>query len=510
MKQILISIFILFVIPVKSQTYQLNKNLIDRDKKDFLGCKKEVLDVEESFTFNLSTGDLAASFNDVKDEKSISPEYLEKLKDSLTKDSLNSKLLFDIGNYYDRIHDKNNSNNYYKAALEQIDVKLFESDSALFYGTRGYLKFKLGMQGYIEDAKKALNLNPNEEASLGLYLTSLLSNNNYEKAKKFTINRLNNNESFPEISILYLIIINSIEHFSKYMSMDPTYKKEISQRHFNKLIDWSSIEIYCNKLNDKQAALKLNKLKFFFNLIVKVTLFDKNESGKILFNFSENEKKQIKKLERWLVSSLKHKTLNPYTAYKCLGLINFFCFEDAEVATNYYQKAIQIFPINKKKGEFNLDEVYTNLLSIYSYLDNKTEYENLLLKKIEDPEVKSISDYINLSKFYFLENQIEKTRFYINEAEKINSHQFDIYRLKAHADFVEETDIILEGYYMNKASRLAKTDYDYYRLYLQYAIYDMFNNKPNEAFNRLSIIKKNSEDCKTCDRLITTYFKIDN
>lgn len=510
MKTLYFLILLLVGHPAKSQSYLLNNKLINHDKKDFLGCKKEILDVEESFSFNLSTGDLAASFNDIKDEKPISPEHLEKLKDCLTKDSLNSKLLFDIGNYYDRIHDKNNSNNYYKAALKHIDVKFFENDSASFYGNRGYLKFKLGMQGYIEDTEKALSLNPNKEASLGLYLTSLLSNNNFEKAKAFAINRLNNNEPFPETYIVYLILINSIEHFTKFTSIDPTYKKEISQRHFNELIDWSFIEIYCEKLNDKQAALKLNKLKFFFNLIVKVTLFDKNKNGKILFDFSKDEKKQIKKLERWLVNSLKHNTLNRYTAYKCLGLINFFCLEDAEAATNYYQKAIQVFPINKRKGEFNLDEAYTNLLSIYNYLDNKTGYENLLLKKIEDPKVKSISDYINLSKFYLLENQIEKTRFYINEAEKINPHQFDIYRLKAHADFVEETDIIMEGYYMNKASRLAKTDHDYYRLYLQGAIYDMFNNKPNEAFNRLSTIKKNRKDCKTCDRLITTYFKIDN
>jgi hypothetical protein len=159
---------------------------------------------------------------------------------------------------------------------------------------------------------------------------------------------------------------------------------------------------------------------------------------------------------------------------------------------------------------FNTDEAYTSLLFICNYFDQKTSFENVLLKKIADSNVKSISDYICLSKFYLLENQIEKTRFYINEAEKINPHQFDIYRLKAHADFVEETDIILEVFYMRKASRLAKTDDDNYRLYLQGAIYDMFNNKPNDAFNKFSIIKKNREDCETCDRLISKYFKIEN
>lgn len=509
MKTILISILLLFVIPVKSQTYLLNKNLIEMDRKDFLGCEKEVLDVEESLEFKLGTGDLAASFNDIKDEKPRSHEYLEKLKDSLTKDSLNFKFMFEIGNYYDNIEDKNNSNKYYKAALEHIDVKFFENDSASFYGTRGLVKFKLGMQGYIEDTEKALSLNPNEEASLALYPTFLISNNNYEKAKAFAINRLNNNAPFPETAILYLFIINGIEHFTEFMSMDPSYKKEISQKNFKELIDWSFIEIYCEKLNDKQVALKLNKLKFFFNLFAQVTLFDKNEKGKILFDFSDKEKKQIKELERWLVNCLKHKTLNEYTAYKCLGFIN-FCLEDAEAAIDYYQKAIQVFPKNKVKHMDNSNEAYTNLLFIYKYLDNKTGYENLLLKKIEDPKVKSISDYINLSKFYLLENQIEKTRFYINEAEKINPRQFDIYRLKAHADFVEQTDVMMEGFYMNKASRLAKTDDDYYRLYLQDAIYDMFNNKPNEAFNKLSIIKRNREDCETCERLITTYFKIEN
>jgi hypothetical protein len=501
----LISILLLFVIPVKSQTYLLNRDLIDRDRKDFLGCEKELFDFNE-IEFTLSTSDLAASFDDIKDEKPKTPEYLEKLKDSLSKDSLNSKFLFEIGNYYDRIEDKTNSNKNYKAALNHIDIKFFENDSASFYGTRGLVKFKLGMQGFIEDTEKALSLNPNEEISLNFYPLYLFSNQDYKKAKAYCINRLNNNEPYPEFTIFYLILINGMEHFTKLTSLDPSSKKEIIQKHFKELIDWSSIEMYYAKINNKQVALKLKKLKMFINLFAKLLLFDKNEKGKIPFEFSETEKKQMKALESWLINCLKHKTLNEYTAYKCLGFIN-FCLEEEIAAITYYQNAIQVFPKNKTKKMFNTDEAYSNLLFIYKHLDKNTNYENLLLKKIEDPKVKSISDYINLSKFYLLKNQIEKTRFYISEAEKINPDQFDIYRLKAHADFVEGTDIILEGFYMNKALRLAKNDNDYYRIYLQGAIYDMYNNKPNVAFNKLSIIKNNREDCETCDRLISMYFR---
>jgi tetratricopeptide (TPR) repeat protein len=509
MKTIIFFILILVTIPVKSQSYLLNNQLIEQDKTSFLGCKKEVFDLEQSFSFNLSSNDLAASFDDIKDEKPRTPEYLEQLKDSISNDSLNFKLLFEIGEYYDRIEDKTNSKKYYKAALKHIDVKFFKNDSATFYGNRSLVKLKLGMPAFIQDAEKALFLNPIEETALFSYPVFLLSNNENEKAKSFVINGLNNNAPYPESAILFLMTINGIEHIKDVITTDPSTKNGLRQKHFKELVDWSSVEIYYEKLNDKQVASKIDHLKLFWNLFLKIGLFDKNENGKILFDFSDKEKKQIKKMERWLLNSLKNKTLNEYTVYKCLGLIN-FCLEDMKHAIAYYQKAIQVFSKHKPKYMFNTDEAYTSLLFICDYFDQKTNFETILLKKIADSKVKSISDYVCLSKFYLLEENIEKAQFYLEAAEKMNPENFDIYRLKSHLSYVTGTEIILEGFYMRKASRLAKTDDDNYRLYLQSAIYDIINNRPNDAFNKLNSIKRNRVDCETCDRLISKYFKIKN
>ncbi|UKM65941.1 tetratricopeptide repeat protein [Flavobacteriaceae bacterium GSB9] len=514
MKTFLFIVLLLISTPVKGQTYALNKHLIDRDKNDFLGCKKEVFDFKVQLSFSVGTSDLTSSITAIKDEEPKNDEYLEKLKDSLSKDSLNFKLLYKIGKFYDKIGAENNSKAYYKEALEHINIKFFDSDSASFYGTRSLLKAKLGIKkGFIEDAEKALLLNPNEYHSLFTYPMYLASKGEYEKAKTILTNSLTNNTLYPELGIFLLITINTTKYLEEFKQLDdnPSLKQKLKQKHYKTLIDWSSIRNHYEKLNHKQAAINLDKLLNFYNLFFRCGFFDLDENGQILFDFSRDEKKDLKALERWLKQSLKHKTLNAYTAYKHLGLINFY-LEDDDKAIDYYQKAIDIFSRNKTKLIAEPNDAYLTLLSIYKFLDKKTEYENLLLRKISDPRARTFSDYINLSKFYILEDDIEKVRFYIEEAEKIDSKNFDIYRLKAHASYMENTKIIMENYYLSKAFRTTKNEQDAYKLILQWAIYDMFNNHPRLAYGKLITIKNKIKkgDCETCDRLITTYFNIEN
>lgn len=507
MKLCLIIILLIIAIPVNSQTYLLNKNLIERDRKDFLGCKSEVFNTEKSISYNLGTGDLKSSFSEIEDDIPRSIEYLEKLKDSLSSNPLDFILLRKIGDYYNNVEDKNNSHTYYKRALEQIDISFFDDDSAAFLGARSFLKFELDLPGFIEDAEKALSLNPNETISLSFYPLYLISNREYEKAKTFLINALDNNPP-NEAPILFLAFINFIERFEELFAAnkDPSLKKELKEKHYEELIDWSPVQKYFSKINHRQTKVNLERLLHFYNLFGKILFFDENDKGKLNFDFSPIEKKQISELKNWLLSSLENKTLNEYTANKCLGFVS-LCLQDEDSAIDFYQKALQVFPENKPKTALDPNEVYLILLFIYREFDKSYDYENLLLKKISEQRFKSISDYLNLSKFYILEDQIEKARFYIEEAEKIDSRNFDVCRLKAHIGFVDGTEIILEGFYMDKAFRFIKNDDDAYLFYLQSAIYNMFNNKAIEAYDMLNIINENKENCETCDRLLKTYFK---
>ena len=506
MKLFLVIVFFV-VIPVKSQTYLLKQDLIERDKQDFLGCKKEVFD-ETTFSFSLSSGDLASSLDAIEDEEPIN---LEKLKDSLAKDSLNFKTLLLIGEYYYDIQDKSNSHKYYNKALENINIKVFDNDSSSFYSTRSIVRFKIGRKGFIEDAELALSLDPNELISLHFYPIFLMSNAEFKKAKSILVNSLNNKISNPETWILYLVIINTMEISIELgkISGEPNRKNELIKKNYEDLFDWSPIRTHYDKLKDKQIALKLDRFLSLQSIILKMTLFEKNENDQIIFNFTRKEKRQIEKLEDWLKHAIKNRTLNEYTAYKCLGLVNFF-LEDKEDAINYYQKAIQVYPRNKPNEIFDPTDVYTNLLFLYKYFDKNREYENLLLKKIADPQLKSFGDYINLSKFYLLEGDIEKARLYLEVAENIDPENFDVYRLKAHLGYIDRTEFIMEGFYLMKASRVIKNNSEFYRLFLQGAIYDMINDHPEEAYRKLSIIKENIKDCETCDRLLSTYFIIED
>ncbi|MCM8569368.1 hypothetical protein NE848_08255 [Gramella jeungdoensis] len=510
MKLYFIIILIIMASPVKSQTYLLKKDLIERDRKDFLGCIKEVFDTEESISFNLGTGDLKSSLIEIENDTPVSTEYLDKLKDSLSRNPSDFKLLMEIGEYYYNIEDKNNSKKYYSRALEHLEASHSDEDLASFYCNRSIIKSKLGIQGFVEDAEKALSLNPNEVTTLSFYPMYLISKREFDKAKTFLENSLVEDRPVPESSIMFLALINLLEHSEEIYKAynDPGLNEEFKQTHYEELIDWSSVRIYLPKLKDGQTRENLERLLNFYNLLAKVLFSDKNEKGQIIFTFSQIEIKQIKELKSWLISSLDNKTLNKYTAYKCLGIIS-FCLGDEENAIVYYQKALHSFPKNKPKTVFNPDEAYAILLFFYRQFGKNTDYENLLLKKISGARIKNISDYINLSKFYITEDQIEKARFYINEAEKINSENFDVCRLKAHLGYIEGTEIIREGLYMNKAFRFIKDDDDAYRFYLQSAIYHMLNEDPKEAFNNLITIKENRENCETCDRLLTEYFKIE-
>ncbi|WP_370479009.1 hypothetical protein [Tamlana flava] len=511
MKTIVIFILSLITIPSIGQTYRLNKDLIERDRKDFLGCIEELFEIGGEFSFSLSVGDLYPSLDDIEHEHPSTPEYLETLKDSLSRDSLNFHLLSKIGNYYENIKEQDNANKFFNKALKNIDVHFFENDSARYFGNRSILRFKLGKDGFIEDAEKALSLNPNEMNAFSTYTLHLFSIGNYNKVKSININSLNANNPQPEVPIFSLILVNAVEKMFELRPKldDPMVLTELKQTYYKELIDWTSIKSYYGKIKNKEVEEKIDKLTNFFNLFLKILVSNYNEKNPPVFYFNPSEIKEIKELENWLQQSFKNERLNEYTLNKCLGFIN-FCLDKRDLTIDYYKKAFEVFPENAPKTMFNPNEVYSNLLFMYKIFDRNSDYENLLLERINNQLLRELSDYINLIKLYSSKDQMEKVQFYMEEAEKINPNNFELLRLKAHVNFLKGTEIILEGFYLNKARRFMQNDSDNYLLFLQSAIYDIFNHKPEDAINKLNLIKENQPKCETCDRLIATYFNIEN
>ena len=496
-----------------SQTYEFKQKLTPKDKKEFLGLTKKIFSTNNQISYNFSNFDAATKFSEIPNQIIYNSEYLNKIKKLLAKDSLNPLYIQNFATYYENKGDKILAKKYFKKSLENLSHKVMtKKDSAFYYSFRGILKLNLEQDDAIFDIEKSLRINPNDSISMAFYPLFLMQKGKFIEARKICSDALDKKSKNPIYPFMLYSTSFLFENLNKIM--DPSKKIENQKKSYTELIDYKSIFYYADLYKENTQIQSLKKVSEVLGLVLKFTQFeiDENNDNKIILNFKQEEIKKIQELHFEFTNLLKTKKLNTFSANKSLCILNFFLGQNEKAITNA-KLAISIFPVAKRSNNFNTDEVYSNLNTLYCYKNDNINFEKTLLEKIEKTKeiLKNPSDYLEMSKFYLQQNNLIKVDEWIEKAKELEPNNFEILRLIAHVKFMDNL-FSLTQYYIEQASKQIKNEEENYNLNLQYAAYLILQEKENTAkiaFENIENYRKfKKEKCVLCDQLQEKYFKV--
>jgi hypothetical protein len=297
--------------------------------------------------------------------------------------------------------------------------------------------------------------------------------------------------------------------------MDESKKAENAKKNYDELFDLQTINKYAdlNKSNPKIQHLK--KMFNLFGLMFKMYLFETTEDNNVIINYSKYDISKMNQLESDFQQLLIKKELNPYSANKSLALLNFFLKKN-DKAIEYAKKAISFFPESKRTHNFNPDEAYELLLTLYQLKNDDTNFKKTLEEKIiKSSEVqKSINDYLSMAYMNLYKNELDESEKWCNMAREIDIDNFDALSLLTHLKFLKNgfENNSLGQFYLDQTQRQAKDDSDAFIFGIQSAAYMILISTPSDAkfaFQNIELCKKlNPKNIGFCDKLIEKHIQV--
>lgn len=491
------------------QSINDSSTLTTQEKDKLNEYAKSLFEKGPSIVFNLSSYDLKQSFEDIPDAINYDESNLKNLLDTLHKDQSNPISFNRIAEYYAKTDRPVLAQSYYQKAYENLDIKFFDNDSAAYYSRSAVLKNQLGEPDALEDLKRSLAINPNDSLSIYVYPLILISSGEFFKAKEVISNALeagSKNVSHPYLLLTSAAINEISENIISLENYKVDYKKTYRSKNFDEIIDYT--------LLDKYAAIHANNIEIvnarnmadIQGLIFKMIFIEPSDDNMINFDYTPYD---LNKIESTISKLSITQTINEFSLFKCLG---YLCFMQEEwgKSLDYFNKAIEVFPVGKKGSEFNSTDCYDAIINIYKQNSDTLNYRRAIRRKIDyEPERNnSVEDLMLLAFDYFQAGRITEADDICKEVMLLDSNNFDVLRLKSHLNFLNGSHQMSQFYLENAAKNIRNANDDY-NLSMQYAIYSIIRGDIAGAKSIIGIIKERRGDnkCPLCDKLIEEYCK---
>ena len=219
------------------------------------------------------------------------------------------------------------------------------------------------------------------------------------------------------------------------------------------------------------------------------------------------EKNKIEELINILSESSEPEAINVYSLNRYLGFL-FFLKGENEKALNHFNKAVEVFPLDKKDDDFNTLECQNMILTIYKMNSDTLNYKKGILRKIENEPDKSktLDDIMLLAFYHFSEQRWDQANRLCDEAMVLNANEFDALRMKSQLNFLKG-DRQLAQFYVDHAGKHIKNPIDEYNLTIQFATHLIYDGKKDMAKALLESFKafRGSRGCTECDTLLKEF-----
>lgn len=482
-------------------------SLTKQAKEELLTLVKDLYDIEVNVSFNITLKDLQSTFEDMSDGKEYDKNYLNDLLRKMGTDSLNPIHLNNIADYYSKNSNLELAYEYYSKAIKNIDIKYFNNDSAFFYSFRGLLKANLNDTTAIFDFSKSVEINPNDSISMNFYPLILFKDGKYEKAREVTKKMINGQSeyvSFPYFYLMLTEVFESFQNIAKLMSEEKNIKKKYAKKDYNEIVNYKLLDEYFIKYKGNNEIENCRIMADLLGVFYKFIFFEQDSNYKLILNYTRNEKNKIHETISRITELKNQKKLNDYTVNKCLGYA-YFMTEEWEKSIEYFKKAIESFPNEKKDAYFSSIECYDAITTIYFQKSDTLNFRIALNSKIAiETEKENTVDELTLLAFdYYRSGDIVKAEEYCIKIREINSDNFDALRLLSHIHFLKGFQSLTQ-FYGESAGRYVRNDFDNFNLILQFAIYQIYNGDFSTAINNVEIARKikGDEDCPLCNKLL--------
>jgi tetratricopeptide (TPR) repeat protein len=484
-----------------------------KEKTELLSMEKELFEIETNFSLTLSNQFVATSFLDIKDPEQYNQEYLQKQFSSLVTSPYDPFIYNNLGNYY-RFHAKQDSALYYfKICYESLTISYFNQDSARYLAFRGILKSNLGLENATQDIQRALQLNPNDSLAVSFYPLFLINNGDYKTAKEVCVRALEKEVASPLCPYIFLIMSEVMDSYlSKLQGADTNevLRAQFRQTDYDKLMNLERIDFYAHKYKKNGSIQNARHIADLFALTLKMVFFKVNKDKTIQFEYTESEKKKLQSLEKTFRSPKTRKELNEFAIHESIAYLNFM-LQRWDTAVFHLNKALQVFPENKKGEYFNTSETYDALLTIYFLQKQDSNFNQTLLRKINaKPEGRvEQQDYLVLAKHYYQSDDWKEALKWAIKAQDIQYNDFETLRFLSHLYYLDGDNFLTESM-ANDAVKYLQTKYQEYQIGLQFAIYYLLAGDPISAHKNIEIARQSLENdtCTLCDQLIEKYITI--
>jgi len=498
MKKITLFLLLLTLTAFSQEKYILKTGLPDMTVGDMLKHADSLFNPETNFSFNCTTNYLLPYDKIAKDPGS-KPGYADDQLKLIAKDSLQPFAYGNLGLYYENKGEGELARQYYTKALEKVKYMKVEKDSAKVYSYKGYLKFHLGEDGG-PDMEKAITINKKDSLAVCFYPMYLITSQKYEQAEKVLVRVLedDNNKYF---GYLMLYMSKAFDAIGKSTAAaDGDMGKAFAQFDVQTFVDMRPYQKYFKK-SDEDFVL-LREMSDMFGVTIKMlgTLQDKNHK------LAAADLALVEKKEQFFKSRLKKKNANLYGLYMSLGTTS-MAKRDFAAAVDYFQKAIDDFPVEKESVTFNRLDAYYNIATIHIYLK---EYDKALavLKTVPDtpvlPPNTKAKALLDMGKLYYLKNDPETAADYADQSLSITeSFEGDMFLGYM---YIRQKLNTIGMRYSEKAQKLSYTPDNLSTTVNYYMVLHIANGNFDEAVN---IYEGNKEliagNCKSCEYLIKHY-----
>lgn len=503
---------------VYSQLYQMKKMLSPSEKNELLHKANELFEFEPLLSYSFGTDDLKASFTEINDPKQYNDEYLKKLENTYSKDSLNSFVLYLLGDFYTNTGILSLAESYFKKALDNLKYDDFKTDRARYYSARGMIKFSLKKEDANMDFEKSLSINPNDSVSMSFYPFILIATGAFENASNILTKSLEQKTKQPSVPYSFFIcseLLKKFQEIHKTVQENTDKKYEYRKKDYQQLFDYALINKYEKKFKKNTEIINARVMADIFGLYLKLVVFDLDSVSKEpILQYTQSDLKTIAHIQDWLLSASINNQLNGYSVNRNLGMINYM-LGNSSVATDYFSKAIEIFPLSKLSDDFNPYQSFENLITIYHSKGDTANWRKTIEKRISmDPFRKELkTDYLNLSYYFLADDSFEKAKYWAKKAEKIDADHFETLRLLAHLNFLDGL-YYMTDFYANIIEKTPFNSYQAYKLFLQFGIYGLFNGVAQGAYNNIETARKAYKEylpntkCNLCDELESKYIEL--
>ncbi|MFT3794230.1 hypothetical protein [Flavobacterium sp.] len=493
-----------------AQTYELKKTLTADDKKQLMATlREETFNLTPNIAFNISTTDLEPTFEKMS-ESNFTETFLKTQQEKLAKDSLNPILLNNMAEYYRNNGDLALEAKFRKKSYAHIDFRYFGKDSAFYYSFRAILKNNLKLEGSFDDMDHSLRINPNDSIGTLIYPLFLIGEGKFEKMKEIGYRSLDSKKAKHVGFTLFFVTMAEMCEKNKILlsgNADEALKKKIRQTDYDSTFDYQNIAKY-TALYPKDVEIRNLKLLEFTHLMFKMIAFEMDDDGLPIFEFSAREKQKMKEMELWIQESLSKKTLNPYTAYKSLAVLAFFT-QNHSKAIEFGNKSIAVFPASKRTADFNSNESYELLQTVYYLKKDFVNYQKITADKIKAMPLgkPAAIDYVSLAKCALRNNDLDAAETNAKKARELQP-QSESFRVLSYVYFVQDMGSLAQRY-VEEAQKNLTTDNESYKLVIQFAIYLIAINQADQAMAMFDQAVKvpGFEDCEICKKLTDTYIQ---